>query len=135
LVKLRLKRMGKKHKPIYKIVAADSRSPRDGKFIEALGSYNPNPDPMEIKLNTDRVIYWLKTGAIPTDTVRNLFSKEGVILRWHLEKKGKTSEQIEEELNKFFSEKAAKLDRAKARKIRRKESKAKRDAEAKQPAA
>ncbi|HEX2787770.1 MAG TPA: 30S ribosomal protein S16 [Ignavibacteria bacterium] len=135
MVKLRLKRMGKKHKPIYKIVAADSRSPRDGKFIESLGSYNPNPDPMEIKLNTDRVLYWLKTGAIPTDTVRNLFSKEGVILRWHLEKKGKTSEQIEEELNKFFSEKAAKLDRAKARKIRRKESKAKRDAEAKQPAA
>lgn len=135
MVKLRLKRMGKKHKPIYKIVAADSRSPRDGKFIESLGSYNPNPDPMEIKLNTDRVLYWLKTGAIPTDTVRNLFSKEGVILRWHLEKKGKTSEQIEEELNKFFSEKAAKHDRAKARKIRRKESKAKRDAEAKQPAA
>jgi small subunit ribosomal protein S16 len=135
LVKLRLKRVGKKHKPIYKIVAADARSPRDGKFIESLGSYNPNPEPMEIKLNTDRVIYWLKTGAVPTDTVRSLFSKEGVILRWHLEKKGKTAEEIEEELNKFFSDKAAKLERAKARKIRRKESKAKRDAEAKQPAA
>lgn len=136
MVKLRLKRMGKKHKPIYKIVAADARSPRDGKFIEALGSYNPNPNPMEITLKTDRVLYWLKTGAIPTDTVRSLFSKEGVILRWHLEKKGKTTEQIDEELNKFFSEKAAKLERANARKVRRKESKAKRDAEAKQqPAA
>ncbi|HRE40957.1 MAG TPA: 30S ribosomal protein S16 [Ignavibacteria bacterium] len=134
MVKLRLKRMGKKHKPIYKVVAADARSPRDGKFIEAVGHYNPNPEPMEVKLDTDRVLHWLKTGAIPTNTVRSLFKNEGILLRWNLEKRGKTSEEIEEALNTFYSGKSAKLERAKARKIRRKENKAKRDAEAKQSA-
>lgn len=134
MVKLRLKRMGKKHKPIYKIVAADSRSPRDGKFIEAIGHYNPNPDPMEVKVDTDRVMHWLKTGAIPTNTVRSLFRSEGILLRWNLEKRGKTTQEIEEALNNFNSGKTAKLERAKARKQRRKENKAKRDAEAKQSA-
>lgn len=134
MVKLRLKRMGKKHKPIYKVVVADARSPRDGKFIEAVGHYNPNPEPMEIKLDAERVLHWLKTGAIPTNTVRSLFKHEGILLRWNLEKRGKTSEEINEALNTFYSDKTAKLERAKARKLRRKDNKAKKDAEAKQPA-
>ncbi|TDV24375.1 small subunit ribosomal protein S16 [Mycoplasmopsis mustelae] len=71
MVKIRLKRMGSKFKPVYKIVAADARAPRDGKFIEALGHYNPNTK--EFVLNKEAAVKWLKEGAKPTDTVANLF--------------------------------------------------------------
>ena len=75
-VKLRLKRMGAKQKPFYRVVAADSRSPRDGRFIETVGTYNPIKEPAEVTFKEDRVMYWLSNGAIPTDTVRNLLSKQ-----------------------------------------------------------
>lgn len=120
MVKLRLKRIGKRHYPIYKIVAADSRSPRDGRFIESVGTYNPNLDPMEVKIKEDRVKYWLKVGAQPTDTVRSLLKSEGLILKLYLEKKGSTSEVIESEVKKFFEQKESKLIRAKEKKARRK---------------
>lgn len=123
MVKLRLKRIGKKHYPIYKIVAADSRSPRDGRFIEALGTYNPNNDPLEISLIEPRVMYWLKVGAQPTDTVRNLLKQEGLMLKYSLMKKGADSEKIESELQKFLSEKESKLTRARESKIRRRAAK------------
>ena len=78
-VKLRLTRMGAKKKPIYRIVASDSRSPRDGKYIELVGNYNPNTDPATVKINKEVALKWLNNGAIPTDTVRNLFSKDGIM--------------------------------------------------------
>ena len=77
-VKLRLKRMGAKKRPFYRIVAADSRSPRDGKFIEILGTYDPIQEPAEIKLDKDKIVKWLDNGAIPTDTVRSILKKEGI---------------------------------------------------------
>lgn len=122
MVKLRLKRIGKKHYPVYKIVAADSRFPRDGRFIEALGTYNPNIDPMEVTIKEPRILYWLKVGAKPTDTVRNLLKYEGVMLRFHLEKKGNPSDIVESEIQKFLTEKDAKIVRAREKKSRRKAS-------------
>ncbi len=88
-VKLRLMRMGAKKKPFYRIVAADSRSPRDGRFIEVIGTYNPLVSPAETKVNEELAIKWLKNGATPTDTVRNLFSKAGVMNKFAKEKQGK----------------------------------------------
>lgn len=130
MVKLRLRRMGRKKKPIYKIVAADSRAPRDGRFIEEIGHYNPNIDPMEIKVEESRALYWLKTGAQPTSTVRNLLSREGIILKWHLEKKKADSETIEKEVENFLSQKAEKHQKAKEKKVRRKQNKSKKGTEA-----
>ena len=78
-VKLRLKRMGAKKRPYYRIVAADSRSPRDGRFIETVGTYNPIMEPAEININEEVALKWLSTGAIPTDTVRDLFKKQGIL--------------------------------------------------------
>lgn len=78
-VKLRLKRMGSKQKPFYRIVAADSRSPRDGRFIEKVGTYNPVRQPAEVTVDKERALYWLNNGAIPTDTVRSILSKEGIM--------------------------------------------------------
>lgn len=77
-VKIRLKRMGAKKKPFYRVVVADSRSPRDGKFIEELGYYNPLTSPAEIKINSEKAEKWLSNGAQPTDTVRSLFKKAGI---------------------------------------------------------
>lgn len=82
-VKLRLKRMGAKKKPFYRIVAADSRSPRDGKFIEEVGYYDPTKNPAVVKVDSEKALKWLSTGAIPTDTVRNLLSKEGIMKQFH----------------------------------------------------
>ncbi len=79
-VKIRLARHGAKKRPFYRIVAADVESPRDGRFLETLGTYNPIPDPAEYHLKHDRVQYWLEKGATPTDTVRSLLKKEGVSL-------------------------------------------------------
>ncbi|MFO7643032.1 MAG: 30S ribosomal protein S16 [Desulfosarcina sp.] len=77
-VKIRLARHGAKKRPIYRIVAADSESPRDGRFLEKLGTYNPLRDTEQVVLNKDRVIYWIGQGAIPTDTVRMILKREGV---------------------------------------------------------
>ena len=80
-VKLRLRRMGKKKQPIYKMVAADSRSPRDGKFLEAIGFYNPLTKPHTLDLKEDRIMYWLNVGAQPTHTVKSLLRQKGIILK------------------------------------------------------
>ena len=130
MVKLRLKRMGKKHIPLYKIVAADARSPRDGRFIESVGHYNPHTDPMLITFKEDRVLYWLNNGAKPTETVKSLLRKEGVMMKFRLSKSKVSAEKIEEKMNQFIADKPAKVVRAKARKVRQKETKAKK-AEAK----
>ena len=79
MVKMRLRRMGAKKAPFYRIVVADSRYPRDGRFIEEIGTYNPLTDPAEIKVDSERALAWIKTGAQPTDTVKALLKKSGVI--------------------------------------------------------
>ncbi len=88
-VKMRLKRMGKKKAPFYRIVVADSRSPRDGKFIETIGTYNPLTNPAEIKVDEELAFKWLNNGAIPTDTVKNVLSKAGIMKKYHEQKQGK----------------------------------------------
>lgn len=88
-VKLRLMRMGAKKKPFYRIVVADSRSPRDGRFIEVVGTYNPLVSPAETKINEELAMKWLRNGAAPTDTVRNIFSKAGIMSKFANEKQGK----------------------------------------------
>ena len=88
-VKIRLKRMGAKKAPFYRVVVADSRSPRDGRFIEVLGTYNPLVTPAEVKLDEEKAMKWLNNGAIPTDTVKNLFSKAGIMEKFHNAKQGK----------------------------------------------
>lgn len=82
-VKLRLRRMGAKKRPFYRIVAADSRSPRDGRFIDEIGYYNPIEVPAVIKIDSDKAMDWLSKGAIPTDTVRDLLSQEGIMKKFH----------------------------------------------------
>ena len=88
-VKLRLKRMGAKKQPFYRIVAADSRAKRDRRFIEVVGTYNPLTDPAEIKIDEEVAMKWLKSGATPTDTVRNILSKNGTMAKFAKEKQGK----------------------------------------------
>ena len=88
-VKLRLKRMGAKKRPFYRIVAADSRSPRDGRFIETVGTYNPLTEPAEVNIDEEKALKWLTDGAKPSDTVRDLFSKSGIMTKFHNQKNGK----------------------------------------------
>ena len=108
-VKIRLQRRGRKGYPFYHIVAADSRAPRDGKFIEKIGTYNPNVDPVAVEINMDRAVYWLTVGAQPTDTAKNLLSSKGVLLKKHLlggVTKGAFSEEVaEQKFTKWMSEK------------------------------
>ena len=87
-VKLRLKRMGSKKKPVYRVVAIDSHTKRDGEYIELVGTYNPLTEPKSIKINEEVALKWLKNGAIPSDTVRNLLSEVGIMKKWHESKKG-----------------------------------------------
>ncbi len=82
-VRIRLKRMGAKKTPFYRIVVADSRSPRDGRFIETIGTYNPLTEPAQIEINEELALKWLQNGAKPSDTVRNLFSKQGIMEKYH----------------------------------------------------
>ncbi len=122
-VKLRLRRMGRKKRPFYRIVAADARSPRDGRFIEEIGYYNPIADPAVVEVKEERVLYWLQQGAIPTDTVKSLLRKKGIILKFDLLKKGLPPEKIEEEMKKW---EVLQIERAKREEARRaQEAKAK----------
>jgi len=96
MVKLRLKRMGTVDRPFYRIVAVDSRKKRDGKYLECVGYYDPKTDPLTLKVEADRVMYWLGVGAQPSDTVRSLFRKAGVMEKWHnLRFTAKTDQETE----------------------------------------
>ena len=88
-VKIRLTRMGSKKRPSYRVVATDSRSPRDGQYLELIGFYNPLNNPAEIRINEEVALKWLRNGATPTDTVKNIFSKAGIMTKFANEKKGK----------------------------------------------
>lgn len=95
MVKLRLRRKGRKKAPTYDIVAVDSRSRRDGDYLERIGYYDPMKQPSTVSFQHDRAIYWLNNGAQPTDIVRSLMSADGLLLRRQMEFKGKTAEEIE----------------------------------------
>ncbi|GEL12682.1 rpsP protein [Lapidilactobacillus concavus DSM 17758] len=82
-VKIRMRRMGSKRKPFYRLVVADSRAPRDGRFIQEVGYYNPISDPIQLKLDEDVILDWLQKGAQPSDTVRNLLSSKGIMKKYH----------------------------------------------------
>jgi len=88
-VKIRLKRMGAKKTPFYRIVVADSRSPRDGRYIEVVGTYNPVAQPAKVEINEELALKWLQDGAKPSDTVRNLLSQQGVMEKFHNAKNSK----------------------------------------------
>ena len=89
MVKLRLRRMGGKKKPYYRVVAADSRSPRDGRFLETLGSYDPRSEPSRIEINEEKALKWLREGAQPTSQVRKLMQIKGIWQKFQEEKSGK----------------------------------------------
>jgi small subunit ribosomal protein S16 len=125
--------MGRKKMPVYKIVAADSRARRDGRFIESVGQYDPNFHPAKVDLNESRALYWLKNGAQPTLTVRNLLSGKGLMLKHHLMKKGTDEQKISAELSKWESTQENKLRKIQDKKLKRKEKKKKASTE--QPAA
>ncbi len=92
-VKLRLRRMGAKKRPFYRIVAADSRAPRDGRFIEEIGYYNPLETPAEVKIDEEKALAWLSKGAIPTDTVRDILSRAGLMKKFHESKMTKKEDK------------------------------------------
>ncbi len=112
--KMRLQRHGKKGKPFYHIVIADGRAPRDGKFIEKIGTYNPIANPAEINIDQERALTWLQNGAQPTDTVRAILSYKGILYKLHLlkgvAKKALTVEQAEEKFQKWMTEKLARIE-------------------------
>jgi len=135
--KIRLQRKGKKGQPFYHIVIADGRAPRDGKYIERLGTYNPLTKPADINFDFDRALYWLQAGAQPTDTVRTILSYKGVMYKNHLAigvKKGAlTQEQADAKFDTWLKEKEAKIeDNLKAaERAERNEAKERLDAEKK----
>jgi len=112
-VKIRLQRHGKKGKPFYWVVAADVRAKRDGKYLEKLGTYNPNTNPATINLDIDGAVKWLQNGAQPTDTARAILSYKGVMMKHHLaggvRKGAMTEEQAEEKFNAWLEEKEQKI--------------------------
>ena len=109
-VRIRLQRHGKKGKPFYWVVAADSRAKRDGKYLEKLGIYNPNTNPATIELDVDGSVKWLQNGAQPSETAKRILSYKGVLLKHHLlggvRKGALTEEQVEEKFNAWLEEKA-----------------------------
>ena len=125
-VKLRLRRMGKKKQPVYKLVAADARSPRDGKFIEAVGLYNPLTEPHTFEIKEDRVLYWLNVGAQPTSTVKSLLRQKGITLKKELMSKGLDEEKVKSELEEW-----QKMKEASSKKKREKKSAKKKKTEEK----
>lgn len=98
--------MGRKKLPVWSIVVADSRSPRDGRYIEDLGRYFPLEDPARVELNEDRIMHWLQTGAQPSDTVRSLLSKQGLMLALHMKRKGKSDDEIRQAVEAFREQRA-----------------------------
>jgi small subunit ribosomal protein S16 len=134
-VRIRLQRKGAKHMAFFRIVAADSRSPRDGRFIEQLGYYDPLRDPPDIKVDTEKVIGWLGKGAQPTETVRALLARIGILETWHEVRRGKSLDElrhIEDEARKRIEAQAAMDKRKRAAEVEEKvEEKAKAEVEEK----
>ncbi len=119
-VRLRLRRMGKKKQPTYRIVAIDSRAARDGKYIENLGTYDPRQEPAKVELVEARALYWLDQGAKPSDTVYGLLQRKGLLHRRHLTGLGAEEAKVQEEMQKWEMTQADKLKRREAVKAQRK---------------
>lgn len=136
-VRLRLRRIGKKKMPIYQIVAADSRSARTGKILDVVGRYEPLKVPLLVSAKEDRVMNWLKNGALPTDTVRSLFRRTGLWLKWNLTRKGLGEAAIATEMEKWQMMQVEKHQREQTRKSNRRAAhrKARERAKAEAPAA
>ena len=120
MVKLRLRRVGKKKQPVYKIVAANSQASRSGKIIEAIGTYHPLKHPMEINVNETHLFKWLKRGAQPTDTLRSLLRRKGLWLKWTMVRKGADEPTIMTAMERWQSQQEDKSRREAERKARRK---------------
>lgn len=120
MVKLRLRRRGRKKHPIYDIAAMDSRKSRNGEFLERIGQYNPMTSPASIILDRERALYWLRTGAQPTDIVRRLMSVQGVMLELHLGRKGKNAEEVQSALEKHEATVKTRLARKEAKRAEKK---------------
>ena len=118
-VRLRLRRIGKKKMPMYQIVAADSRTARNGRFLEVVGRYEPRHEPLLIETKETRVFHWLKNGARPTDTVRSLFQRNGLWLKWNLTRTGKDAATIAGVMDKWQAQQVDRASRDAARKVRR----------------
>lgn len=112
---IRLTRMGRKQAPFYRIVVCDSRTRRDGDYIESLGFYNPMPDAYQLEVDHTRAIDWLGKGAQPTDTARSLLRNEGVLLRWHLQKSGTAEGDIEARVEEYRSRRASEAEKIRAK--------------------
>ncbi len=130
MVKIRLRREGKKGYPVYKLVAADIRSPRNGRYIEALGQYNPNLNPVVLTLRENRIEHWLKNGARPTETVRSILRRNGFWLRWTLTRQGKDESVVKSVVERWQMQQADKARHEADRRVRRAEKKKKAAAEA-----
>lgn len=135
MVKLRLRRKGKKFHPVYDIVAVDIRARRDGAYLERLGYYDPHTQTSTIKINPERAIYWIRNGAQPTDIVKRLLSYDGVLLRNALQYKGKSEEEINAEVEKHREIVKARYTRRKQLRVKRADRKIKAEEEAKRKAA
>jgi small subunit ribosomal protein S16 len=132
MVKLRLRRKGRTHYPIYDIVAVDSRARRDGAFIERLGYYDPHTNPSTISLNPDRALYWMGVGAQPTEIVRRLFGYNGIMIRKHLSMLGKNQVEIEGAVTQHKEKNKASYFKLKELRKIREEKKAKAEEEKKE---
>jgi small subunit ribosomal protein S16 len=130
-----LRRVGKKKAPVYHIVAADSRVARNGKFLEVVGRYEPLQHPALVSAKEDRLLYWLKNGALPTDTVRSLLQRNGLWMKWSLTKRGKDAAFITSAMEQWQMAQVEKRQRDEARNTRRAEARKKKKAAAKEPAA
>ena len=112
---IRLTRMGRKQAPFYRIVVCDSRTRRDGDYIESLGYYNPMPDAYQLEVDHDRAIDWLGKGAQPTDTARSLLRNEGVLYRWHLLKSGTAEADIDAQVEQYRARRASEAEQIRAK--------------------
>jgi small subunit ribosomal protein S16 len=112
---IRLTRMGRKQAPFYRLVVCDSRTRRDGDYIESLGYYNPMPDAYELEVDHDKAVSWLGKGAQPTGTAKSLLRNEGVLYRWHLMKSGAAAESIDAQVEEFRARRATEAEAIKAR--------------------
>jgi small subunit ribosomal protein S16 len=111
-VTIRLTRMGRKKRPYYRIVVTDTRAPRDGRYIECLGTYDSMEKPASVKIEETRTHYWLDKGAVPSDTVKSLLKHRGILLKRNLKKRGFDEAKIEEELNKWDSARVERLKKS-----------------------
>lgn len=131
---IRLQRHGRKNYPFYKIVVTDRRAPRDGRYVEAIGTYNPNTNPSTIDLNFDRALYWVNVGAEPSDTVRSILSREGVMMMKHLQggvRKGAfTEEEAQRRFESWLKDKHADVAEARSKEEAKKRDEAKKALEA-----